>query len=344
MAIDDDDSDRDAILARRALLLSTALAAFSCGAPENPDRGSSTSTSVAPTTTTIATGASSASATASEQPKAMPAPLSPWKEVLAAAPARGKPPGVSGAEDERLGYLEQQLDREYGAVQALWEHPPACDANAPECKATWREVGEKLKAIYDATRVWGFGSCGGASGGTGSVAARSRAHSEYVKSLVGRLEAHLDAIAAAFSPQGEQVYRKIQANASEPPPMPCLSPCAMPEVNELSQSISFAPDSSAIDAAPSSKSALDLVVSMYKSNRKPSNIVVRGHADPREKNPKELATARAKAAAEWLVKAGIPRGNVLTKSFGVDYPIASGATADAADRNRRVDFEAVPAK
>lgn len=332
---DDDPSDRDAILARRALLLSTALAAFSCGSP----RDQSPQPEQPATGTTTAT----ATASASSAPNvSLPAPLPAWKDTMAKAPPLDIPASVDGKERDQLGWLEKRAAEQYEAIRGLWEAVPRCDATLPDCRPSWRKAGEQLKAILDLTRVRGFGGCGGANGETATVVRRRSAHDRYQQALLADLQAHVRKTAAAFGPLAEQEWLKLEANANKVPPMPCLSPCPMPEVQSLLGHVPFSKNASKVGPdEPLMKSSLDAMVQIYKGNRAKSKIVVRGHASPSEDKPAELAAARAKAVADWLVKAGIPKDSVVTKSFGAELPIER-ADSDLASENQRVDFEAVP--
>jgi outer membrane protein OmpA-like peptidoglycan-associated protein len=64
-----------------------------------------------------------------------------------------------------------------------------------------------------------------------------------------------------------------------------------------------------------------------------ARIVVRGHASSDEAKPDELARARAQVVIDALVKAGVPKSQLVLESFGTTYP----ATREP-EGNRRVDF------
>lgn len=336
----DDAGDREAILARRAALLSTALAAFACSSPRDPTTEPSGTGVATSTATVVATTETSA------KPKGqLPPPLRAWSDVLAKAPPRGIPPNASAAERRMLEYQEQALTGDYDVIKAVWEKIPACDAADPGCRPTWREEGERAKAMFDGLRMGpgGFGGCGGAQGETATLTQRAAAHRRYLETLMQEVEAHLTATAEAYSAQGNQEWQKILSNAKKPPPMPCLSPCAMPEVQQLLQSVSFAKgDATLKPTEAATKSMLEAVVGGYKGNRGKSKIVVRGHASPDEPKPAELAQARAKAVADWLIGAGIPKDRIEVKSYGADAPVERNDDEARASLNRRVDFEAVP--
>jgi outer membrane protein OmpA-like peptidoglycan-associated protein len=330
---DDESADREAILARRAIFLSTALAALHCGAPDERAEVE------ASTTTTSEASAS----TSNGKPGVVPPRSAPWDEVVEQAPPRGIPASVSEAERRQLQWLEQRLDAEYGAIREVWEASPDCDAAAPDCRPRWREVGDKAKKMFDATRGPLAGRCMTPPGETGTVEARRRAHQAYLQKLLERVEAHLGAVAAAFSPQGEQEWLKILSNAKKPPPMPCLSPCAQPDISGILDNVLFGKDDATPPAADTAKAGtLSRVVSQYKANTKPAKLVVRGHADPGEQKPAELAAARAKAVADWLAKEGVPKNRIETRSLGTDLPVGRADTEDGRANNRRVDFEVVP--
>lgn len=51
-----------------------------------------------------------------------------------------------------------------------------------------------------------------------------------------------------------------------------------------------------------------------------------------------LGAARATAVAEQLVSLGVPRSQLITRSFGKDRPIADNSTRAGKSKNRRVEF------
>ncbi len=330
-----DTSDLEAILARRALLISTALAALSCSSPESPTTEAPTSATMTATVGTTSSGTTAATASAGAKP---PAALASWDDVLKAAPPRGVPTSMSKLEKQQFEWLEQQLTTEYEAIRAVYTGAPNCDAADPTCRASWRDVGNKAKAMYDATRGRGFGGCGGANGETASLLGRRNQHRHYLEKVIADAERHLTDTAAAFSAQGEQEWRKLMANAKQVPPMPCLSPCPMPDVRAIMNSIPFAESSAALAPQDPAKATLKSLATDFKSNRKPARLVVRGHANANEPKPAELALARAKAVAAELIAAGVDKASIEAFSYGTDLPLERGN----GEANRRVDFEVVP--
>ena len=68
-------------------------------------------------------------------------------------------------------------------------------------------------------------------------------------------------------------------------------------------------------------------------------IVLRGHADPAEKDPDALGLARAKAVQASLLELGVAAKRIKIKSFGADLPIGPLATPEGQALNRRVDID-----
>lgn len=332
----DERRDRDAILARRAMLLSTALATLHCAG------GSNLST----TSSVVGDGAGSAvraSATGSQARPVVPEGAS-WDEVMRAAPPRGVPEGLSEAERQRFDALEKDLESKYFAVRQLWEQAPDCDAAEPTCKPTWRTTGKLARQMFDVTRASSFGSgCGGRIGETGSTVGRRAAHGRFIAGLATRAEERLAARAAAFSAQGEQEWRKLAANARVTPPMPCLSPCAMPELSDILESVPFAKDDATLRLDDRAVlAALERTLGRFQLFRLPAKLRVRGHADAGEGGAAELAQARAKAVADWLVMKGVARDRVESKGFAASVPADRSDEDAGAAANRRADFETVP--
>lgn len=259
------------------------------------------------------------------------------------APPRGSPPGLSQEEQAQFHSLEQSLDGTYSAIRTAWEGAPGCDATDPACRPRWRELGSQLKTIFDRTRRPSIGGCGGARGLTASVQQRSAAHNRFARELTTQLQEHLTAVAESSGPLAGQEWQKILANAVQTPPMPCLSPCPLPEISDLMQRVAFEQNDANLSADHELvKPYLEGLVASYQRNTKPSTIVVRGHADANEKAPEELARTRAKAVVAWLIKQGIPKSDIREVSMGSRLPVERSDNPSLAAANRRVDFEAVP--
>lgn len=257
-------------------------------------------------------------------------------------PPRGVPKTLRPDEQSTFESLEKNLTARYAAIEAVWNANPDCDAADSGCKPQWRELAKTTKAMFDATRGPLVPGCGPQPWLTASVQGRRDAHERYVAELKKQAEAHLTSVSASLSWQSEQEWLKLLAGAKKPPPMPCLSPCAMPDVSAMSQSIPFDKDSSSLRSDASVTTSIDGVLATFKANRKPSRIIVRGHADSREARASEVAMARAKAVAAKLTAAGILKENIEIVSLDASVPIGNGADEERSAINRRVDFEAVP--
>lgn len=78
-----------------------------------------------------------------------------------------------------------------------------------------------------------------------------------------------------------------------------------------------------------------------------SQVTVEGYSDAKGAAAAnmQLSRERAQAVKDWLVKnGGVPAGNISTKGFGEQYPVAPNANADGTDNplgralNRRVSI------
>jgi outer membrane protein OmpA-like peptidoglycan-associated protein len=315
--------DRDAILARRALLLSSALAAMSCSPPVQP-----TASSSAATKSTSSTQPTNPTASSTTSARAVP-PLAPWSEIVAKLPPRGVPSsGVRNLEASQLRLLESRLDEHYRTLEEGWRAVPSCDPHDPSCRDAWRTVAATIKKLNDLTRAPITGGCGGLIGNTATTVARRDAHRRVVIELMGELEAHLSSVAASMGALGEQDWQRLLSHAKVVPPMPCLTPCMRPEVDDDESSLAFAFDSKTL-ADP--LGVLKRIAERLKTQS--TKLIVRGHASSDEAKPDELARARAQAVIDALVKAGAPKSQLVLESFGAEYP----ATREP-EGNRRVDF------
>jgi outer membrane protein OmpA-like peptidoglycan-associated protein len=75
-----------------------------------------------------------------------------------------------------------------------------------------------------------------------------------------------------------------------------------------------------------------------------TNLRVEGHTDStgsREINEK-LSLARAETVVEYLGLRGVERARLTPRGFAYDQPVASNATADGRQKNRRVEIEIAP--
>ncbi len=71
------------------------------------------------------------------------------------------------------------------------------------------------------------------------------------------------------------------------------------------------------------------------------NVEISGHTSEGENKPLELSIARAEAVKEYLVRRGIAEERLRTVGYGSDRPVATNATREGRDKNRRVEFRVV---
>lgn len=93
------------------------------------------------------------------------------------------------------------------------------------------------------------------------------------------------------------------------------------------------------DITPKSESILEIAYNTLAQN--PEVVVeIQGHTDntgARATNMK-LSQARADAVKAWLVKKGISSDRISAKGYGPDKPVASNATKEGRQKNRRIEF------
>ncbi len=91
---------------------------------------------------------------------------------------------------------------------------------------------------------------------------------------------------------------------------------------------------------PASLKILEPVLGTMKSNES-LEIELGGHTDNigGKVSNQKLSEARAKAVADYLVKSGIDAKRIKTVGYGFDKPIASNATAEGRQRNRRTELK-----
>ena len=91
---------------------------------------------------------------------------------------------------------------------------------------------------------------------------------------------------------------------------------------------------------PAAGEALERVAALVKSH--PGlPILIQGHTDNvgTPASNRILSERRAQAVKSWLVsKAGIAAADITTKGFGQTTPVASNATAEGRQKNRRVEI------
>jgi outer membrane protein OmpA-like peptidoglycan-associated protein len=328
-----DEHDRDAIMARRAILLAGALAAVHCAAPSPNGTGSSGNDGSGRPQSSGTSGPSNQPPTSDFKPLALP----PFSELLTGFPPTSVPASLpDGLAKYALVGHEHAVKAELAQYEAVWNAFPSCAASEPDCRAKYRELSEKAKPLFDRRGIFGGFGCGSYAGETGTLNARKMRANVFLQKLQAQIEEQFEALAKAQSPSGEQEWRKLLAGAKVQPPMPCLSPCPMPEVSPLTMNVLFSEGSDKLDHTRD----IELAVNLWKGNRKPAKIIVRGHRNSSESA--KLALARAKNVAAALEKAGVAKKDLVVISLEDTLPVEHADSPEKA-QNQRVDFDLEPA-
>lgn len=103
--------------------------------------------------------------------------------------------------------------------------------------------------------------------------------------------------------------------------------------------VEFATDSAELTAE--GRRVLDLVVEILKSA--PGRVEISGHTDSRQtlEYNLELSTRRAESVRDYFVAAGLDPDRFEVEGYGPTRPIASNATPEGQQLNRRTEFHAL---
>jgi outer membrane protein OmpA-like peptidoglycan-associated protein len=323
-AMAEDRVDREAILARRALLVGSTLAALSCSSPGKPRADGSVETADVPPPGSAASAAGSAIAPPPEP--------SSWESVMMKAPPLEPPPASAAiSENERKVLTEQasNMRAAYAELGKVWDQgPPDCAPSS--CEERWQESTKKIFGILEGRRG---PLCGWGAGEPISFIERFDAHQQFLREQAEVLKKRF-AEAAERSGQ-EREWRRLQVGGMIP--QPCLS-CVAPSPRVFEQVV-FA--EGAAEPESGSHTIADLLATTFNAN--PGlRLAIRGHADPGEPGDKlALSRQRAEAVAALLVKKGIPASRFVVVPLGDAIPIES-PRGDRRAANRRVDFETAP--
>jgi outer membrane protein OmpA-like peptidoglycan-associated protein len=317
-----DDSDRDRILARRAIFVSTALAALGCSSQSTPQQNPPPDGSVVTIPSSSSAPAVSAAPTANA-----PSTLRSWDDVMAAAPPLDIAPKLNDADKQDLEQLRQRLAPTYDALAAAWKGI-STSCGPKDCAKEWSAAADAILQARDALKP----SLCGTYGGIG-YRQRLAEHEVFLFTNTKELE---DGLTDAAMKLGDATTWPRMV--SRPPlPQPCLK-CAMPREPGVVEgagilSLSFADGSSKL--TPEAEEALKRVPLE-------AALVIRGHADPSEADAAKLSLARAEAVKKALVKKGAKAKSLTVVAIGADLPIASPKTPEGKAKNRRVEFAFPP--
>jgi outer membrane protein OmpA-like peptidoglycan-associated protein len=83
---------------------------------------------------------------------------------------------------------------------------------------------------------------------------------------------------------------------------------------------------------------IDAIAAAIKANPELAVVGVVGYASDEERNSMRLATARAQAVRDALVKRGVPPGRLRMHGYGTASPTCTTDSEECRSRNRRVEF------
>ena len=328
------DHDRDAILARRALLISATLAGLACTTPKDPgdtnskDPGEPVSaTSEQPPPVVVEDPG-----VRPEQPKPADGSRPSWSEVMAKAPPLEVPTGLTTNENQLLEGLAQYGRARYERLAQAWAALPSCGPSDPNCPE-WEQA---LELIEELTGDDYGPLCGYSPEVTHTYLSRERATDRYIRELTEVLLADLDAAVVARGNPADSEAWTTRRSRDTMYGQPCLS-CAMPTAEPVTDAIPFPDNAATLDT--SADVVLQRAKSTHDYNRQSvkAKLIIRGHADPGEDDPDAIALQRAEAVAGALVGLGVNRKHIEVRSYGAALPLTKDA--EHADLNRRVDFE-----
>jgi outer membrane protein OmpA-like peptidoglycan-associated protein len=321
------DHDRDAILARRALFISTALAGLACTTHEPPERPDLQPEQHAVAPNEVEEVEDNP---VHEQPTDGARPS--WSAIMAAAPPLDIPAGLTEREAELLSRVESRVRNKYAELEKVWTTLPVCAPSQAECEGWTASV----QAI-NTTRPETGPLCDHSAETTNTVLERERAHDDYLKKISELLLADLDAAAKAHTAADVEAWNDFRWTLRRAQPSPCLR-CAQPVAKAVTARVPFG-DGQATLPADLMVHLLRRVVTIHITNG-PARLIVRGHADPSEPDPDGLAQRRAEFVATELIGQGVGKAGLDVRSYGAKLLLTRDAAQ--AEQNRRVDFEVVP--
>lgn len=321
------DADSDAILARRALLLSTALAGVFVGACSgNPDAQTD------PSNTIVVPPPGSASATTvGSSIERKGSTRVPFSEVIKNAPPLTASAALNPAERQQLEEQAKMFAPLYEKLERLWENAPVdCPLSKETCQPEWERT---IKGLEEITPSLEGPLCGWGAQQKNGYIARDASHKHFLHRTITALKTELQQAAERSGARA----RFEEMNKARVIMMPCLS-CMAPSPR-IEETLPFAAEDATISSA--AQQALERIKGMLVGT--PNLVVeVRGHVDPLEKtDATALARARAEAVYDWLVRNGVPSKRMNVVVMGSNLPIDSSATPEGRAVNRRVDFQSL---
>ena len=148
------------------------------------------------------------------------------------------------------------------------------------------------------------------------------------------VEIHPEWICPAESPEFINMAALTQVPVSAPAPMPT----AQAEVITLDAVTLFGFDQH--ELRPEAGQVLDGLVQRIRSSADVSRIEVVGHTDGvgSETYNQALSERRAQSVRQYMVNGGIPAELITARGMGMSMPVASNATREGRQLNRRVEI------
>lgn len=206
-----DDPDHRAILARRAALIASALAAMGCSPGATP--GAETAPGVVPIPTPPDDGDS-------PPPPEAPPPEPPAPTQVGQAPSLVVPTGVGETAKDNYQRLHARMESLYALLDAAEaDIPRDCAVTDPACKAKWTKVAEHL---HEMRRLLTFAyHCPGSSEEAVAFGVREKEHRDHYALRQKILEERIAEVLGTDAAKTQ--WEAIQAEVNAAKPFPCLS-------------------------------------------------------------------------------------------------------------------------
>ncbi|MEQ8452735.1 MAG: OmpA family protein [Sandaracinaceae bacterium] len=98
-------------------------------------------------------------------------------------------------------------------------------------------------------------------------------------------------------------------------------------------------DPNQAEIRPRASPILDAIAQVLMAHEEVRHVTLHGHASRGERNAQALSEARAQNVMAALVARGVPTERLAAVGHGRQRPVAAPGTPEAAERNRRVDFD-----
>lgn len=149
----------------------------------------------------------------------------------------------------------------------------------------------------------------------------------------------------------EQAIGIVGYKTPPPPPPEAPKPAPPPAAPEapkrvevqqdkivIHDTIQFETDQAIIK--PESYGLMDEITLVVANNPQIQRLSIQGHTDATggDAHNQKLSNARAYSVLEYLVQHGVAPERLTSKGWGENKPIATNATAEGREKNRRVEF------